>query len=86
MSKLIKKIIDEAIKKDLTLSISQGLDYDFTEVSCGKGTTFEMDDTFLFIEEHYFLLKDSEDESKGETEHTNLHLLRLADIVYIGEA
>ena len=86
MYELIKKIVFIAIERELTLSISQGLDYDPTEVTCEKGTTFEIDNNFLFIDERYSLWKDDKDESKGKEYHKNMHVIRLSDIVYIGEA
>lgn len=86
MTKLIEKFLNKAIEKGDSISVSQGLDYDPTEIACEKGTVFEMDDTFLFIEEHYFLWKDDKDHEKGQDEHILFHLIRIADIVYIGNA
>ncbi len=85
MRNLLAKVLSKSIEKEQEISICHSLE-DPTEVACEKGTTFEIDENYLFLEEHYSLWNDSGDHSKGKEEHVVFHLFRIADIQYIGAA
>ena len=78
MKRLLAKIISKAATDAETIGITLRDDEDPIELCLEKGSSFEIEGDFLYIEEHNIL-------EDGKLQILT-HLIRISDITYIGEA